>query len=74
MKKKITKKDEIMAFADFEDATGACELIIFPQVLTKYAFLLNEGSILCLTVKISKKNDGETKAYTTECHSRIRFD
>ncbi|MGI6744836.1 MAG: DNA polymerase III subunit alpha [Acutalibacteraceae bacterium] len=61
MKKKITKKDEIMAFADFEDATGACELIIFPQVLTKYAFLLNEGSILCLTVKISKKNDGETK-------------
>lgn len=61
IEKKITKKDEIMAFADFEDTTGSCELIIFPKVLDKYNSLLYEGSMLHLNVKISKKNDGETK-------------
>ncbi len=61
LKKKVTKKDEIMAFADFEDSTGACELLIFPQILAKYASSFTEGGILCLGVKISKKNDGEIK-------------
>ncbi|HZK22108.1 MAG TPA: DNA polymerase III subunit alpha [Oscillospiraceae bacterium] len=59
IKKKVTKRDEIMAFADFEDATGAAELIIFPKTLIKYAPLFTEGNILFLNVKISKKNDGK---------------
>ena len=61
IRKKVTKRDEVMAFADFEDATGAAELLIFPKILTKYAPLFTEGNILFLDIRISKKNDGEVK-------------
>lgn len=61
IKKKVTKRDEIMAFADFEDVTGTAELLIFPKILTKYAPLFTEGNILLLNIRISKKSDGEIK-------------
>lgn len=40
----ITKRNEKMAFASFEDFTGSIELVIFPPVLTKYKSLINNSS------------------------------
>ncbi len=61
VKKKVTKKDEIMAFARFEDMTGSAELLIFPKILAKYAPLLTEGSILCMDVRVSVREGEEPK-------------
>lgn len=53
----LTRKNDPMVFARFEDKTGATELIIFPTILVKYNELVSEGQVLCVKGKINNKDD-----------------
>lgn len=56
-KKKVTKRDDIMAFCGVEDLYGDLEMIVFPKVLAMYSGLLNVGNIILVEGKISVKDD-----------------
>lgn len=55
---KSTRKKERMMFLTLEDATGECELIVFPSVLEKYAPLLVLERAVAVRGKLSIKDDG----------------
>lgn len=57
IKKKVTKRDEIMAFCDVEDVFGNLEMIAFPKLLAQYGMLLNVGSVILCEGRISVKDD-----------------
>ncbi len=57
VKKKVTKRDDIMAFCSLEDLYGDLEVIVFPKVLAEYSSLLNVGNIILVEGKISVKDD-----------------
>src|SRR5690606_36394554 len=57
IKEIITKKGTRMAFANFEDTTGGVELVVFPDVFSRYeAALKSDGALL---VQGSLEVDGE---------------
>ena len=56
-KKKVTKKDEIMAFCGVEDLFGNIEMIVFPKNFIMYGNLLSVGSIILVDGKISVKDE-----------------
>jgi DNA polymerase III subunit alpha len=53
----LTRKNDPMIFARFEDKTGSTELIIFPTVLEKYQHLVEEGKVLYVKGKINNKDN-----------------
>ncbi|MBQ8183708.1 MAG: DNA polymerase III subunit alpha [Clostridia bacterium] len=57
VKKKVTKRDDIMAFCGVEDLYGDMEMIIFPKVLTEFAPVLTVGRIVLIEGRISVKDD-----------------
>ncbi len=57
VKKKVTKRDEVMAFCEAEDLTGSLEMIIFPKTLEMYAELLSVGSAVYVEGRVSVKDD-----------------
>ncbi|MBE6800497.1 MAG: DNA polymerase III subunit alpha, partial [Ruminococcaceae bacterium] len=57
VKKKVTKKDEIMAFCGVEDLFGNIEMIVFPKNFIMYGNLLNVGNIILVDGKISVKDE-----------------
>ena len=57
VKKKVTKKDEIMAFCGVEDLSGSLEMIVFPKNFIMYGNLLSVGSIVLVDGKISVKDE-----------------
>ena len=57
VKKKVTKKDEIMAFCGVEDLFGNIEMIVFPKNFIMYGNLLSVGSIILVDGKISVKDE-----------------
>ena len=57
VKKKVTKKDEIMAFCGVEDLFGNIEMIVFPKNFIMYGHLLSVGSIILIDGKISVKDE-----------------
>lgn len=56
-KKKVTKRDEIMAFCSVEDLYGELEMIVFPKTLAMYADVLSVGTIILVDGKISVKDE-----------------
>lgn len=57
VKKKVTKRDETMAFCVVEDLFGSVELIVFPKIWMAYTGLLKPGSIILVDGKLSVKDD-----------------
>lgn len=53
----LTRKNDPMIFAGFEDKTGSTELVIFPTVLEKYHDLIIEGKVLYVKGKINNKDN-----------------
>ena len=54
-KEKITKSDKRMAFIDFEDMSGAIEIIAFPNVYNEFVSSLYEGAMIGVSGEISLK-------------------
>lgn len=57
VKKKVTKRDEIMAFCGIEDLYGEIEMIVFPKVFTQYMGLINANKVVLVEGRISVKDD-----------------
>lgn len=60
VQKILTRKNEPMAFAYFEDKTGKIELILFPRTLQTYQHLIKDGAILFVKGKVNVK-EGQMK-------------
>jgi DNA polymerase-3 subunit alpha len=61
-KKTLTaKNNSMMAFIRLEDKTGSIEVIVFPNVYEQNAVLLNEGSIVWMSGKISVREEEAAK-------------
>lgn len=58
---KITKNNSSMAFVTIEDLSGACEMLMFPQVYSDSRQLMREGTILEILGAVSIKEDEEPK-------------
>jgi DNA polymerase-3 subunit alpha len=58
---KYTKNNNIMAFLTLEDLYGEIEVIVFPQVYTRYRTLLEPDNPVIIEGRISLKEDEEPK-------------
>lgn len=58
---KITKNNNLMAFATLEDLYGTVELIIFPNTLEKYSKYIYEDSIVIVKGRVSINEDDAPK-------------
>lgn len=56
-KKKVTKRDETMAFSVVEDLYGSLEMIVFPKTFALCSAQLGAGNIILVEGKISVKDD-----------------
>lgn len=57
IKKKTTKNNDIMAFAEIADVTSVCEMIIFPKTFALYNHMIIPEKPLVITGRISIKDD-----------------
>ena len=57
VKRKVTKRDDVMAFCGIEDLYGSIEMIVFPKVLSMHSELINVGSIVLVEGRISVKDE-----------------
>ena len=56
-----TKRGEMMCFLELEDLEGRYEVIVFPKTLSVYRDLIEEGSVLLVSGRISAREDEEAK-------------
>lgn len=61
VRRKVTKKDETMAFIVLEDLYGVIEVMVFPRVYRDYFNGVQEGSILLLRGRLSVREDENVK-------------
>jgi len=64
--RKVTRNNNMMAFAELEDLYGSMELIVFPNVLDKYSALVTEDSKILVKGKLSIREDEEIKVICDE--------
>ncbi len=57
VKTKITKSNDTMAFVQLEDVTGGIEMLVFPRIFTENRAVLEEGSVLYISGRISVRDD-----------------
>lgn len=57
VQKILTRKNDPMVFARFEDKSAITELIIFPTILQKYNSLVVEGKVLFVKGKVNNKDN-----------------
>ena len=57
IKKKVTKRDEIMAFCEIEDLGASAEMIVFPKTLAIFSELVAVGTALFIKGRMSLKDD-----------------
>jgi DNA polymerase-3 subunit alpha len=67
IKKKITKKGDIMLFVAVEDRSGGMELLVFPKTYATTQSLWVEGAVLCIVGK-TPKEEGENKIFVENAH------
>ena len=59
--KRITKKNEMMAFLTIEDNTASMEVVAFPRTFEAAKEFLTEDSKIFVKGRIQKKDEGEAK-------------
>lgn len=59
--KKVTKNNDIMAFAKLEDLYGAIEIVIFPKVLQRFKELISEDSMIIIRGRVNIREDEQPK-------------
>ncbi|MFH1405168.1 MAG: DNA polymerase III subunit alpha [Patescibacteria group bacterium] len=62
LKKKITKKGDIMMFVTIQDVTGLMELLVFPKTYQKTQEMWKEGNLVCVVGR-TPKEAGENKVF-----------
>jgi DNA polymerase-3 subunit alpha len=59
--KKITKKNDMMAFVKLEDLYGTIEVIIFPKHFEKYKSLITNDALVIITGRVSMREEEQPK-------------
>lgn len=57
MRRSVTKKGQTMAYCILEDLTGSINMLVFPRVLEKYSFLVQEDKTLLIKGRINLQED-----------------
>ncbi|MBR1534318.1 MAG: DNA polymerase III subunit alpha [Ruminococcus sp.] len=60
-KSQLTKSNKMMAFVNVEDRYGACEVIVFPNVLEQCGSALYVGAVVEIDGSLSMKEDEEPR-------------
>lgn len=60
-KNKITKNNNMMSFIALEDLTGLMECIVFPQIYTKFAHLLEEDMVIIVDGRLNCHEEDDPK-------------
>lgn len=58
---RITKKGDMMRYAELEDLSGTIEVIVFPQLLRGYDYLIKEGQIVIMSGNLDLSDDAPPK-------------
>ena len=61
VRQKATRKGESMAFITLEDPYGSMELLVFPNVYTRYHSLFREGAVVLAEGRVSLTEEKDTK-------------
>lgn len=61
VKNQITKSNQMMAFVQVEDKSGAVEVVVFPNIYTKFGRLFSVGNIIEIQGTINIREDEEPK-------------
>lgn len=56
-----TKSGGLMAYVQFEDLYGAMELLVFPQILSRYGPLVQAGTVVLVQGRLSVREEEEPK-------------
>lgn len=56
-----TKNGGVMAYVQFEDLYGAMELLVFPQILSRYGPLVQAGTVVLVQGRLSVREEEEPK-------------
>ncbi|MBQ2676745.1 MAG: DNA polymerase III subunit alpha [Clostridia bacterium] len=57
IKKKVTKKNDTMAFLEIEDMRGTIEMLVFPKTLIDCTHLIKEGNPVLVLARLSLRDD-----------------
>ncbi len=57
LKKMMTRKNDVMMLAEFEDLSGTVQLVLFPKTYEKYSYLITEDSPVIITGKVDFRRD-----------------
>ncbi len=60
-KNKITRSNSQMAFVNLADVYGTIECLVFPAVLQRYSAVLRENEIVCISGRVSMREDEAPK-------------
>lgn len=61
LRTQVTRSQATMAYAQFEDLYGSMELLVFPQTLERYGALLQPGTAVLVSGRISVREEEEPK-------------
>lgn len=70
--KKVTRKNDMMAFIVVEDLYSSIEVVVFPKVLEKYKSLLVEDGIVLITGRVSIREEEQPKILCEEIRPLIK--
>ncbi|MEG1849615.1 MAG: DNA polymerase III subunit alpha, partial [Oscillospiraceae bacterium] len=57
----VTKRGDTMAYLNAEDLTGSLEVLVFPRVLEQFRALTEVDSIVCLSGRLSYREEEQPK-------------
>ena len=66
VKTKMTKNNDMMAFVQLEDVTGGIEMLVFPRIFAEFRALLEEGSVVCISGRLSVRDDDDDQGAAEE--------
>lgn len=72
--KKITRNNDMMAFAKIEDLYGIVEIIIFPKVFQKFKNLIYDDSMIIVEGRVSVREEEDPKILCENIKPLVRVD
>ncbi|GAA0733804.1 DNA polymerase III subunit alpha [Clostridium oceanicum] len=74
VKKKITRRNDMMAFIELEDLYASIEVIVFPNILKKANELINEDEVILLYGKVSLREEEQPKIICEKIEPLVNID
>jgi DNA polymerase-3 subunit alpha len=72
--KKITKNNDMMAFAKLEDLYGIMEIIVFPKVFQRFKSIIEDDYMIIVKGRVSVREDEQPKLLCEVIEPLVRID